>query len=82
MDQNFFLWNLSSGVLEIFMWYISKPDIYIWSPHKLDGGYVEGGSCVVSLVNIDFLIDYHQGHHSKFNLFIIVNISKLVLNFS
>ena len=45
--------NLSLGVLENLLWVITKPDIWIFSPHKLEGVCGEGGSCVVSLVIIN-----------------------------
>ena len=50
-------WNLSSGVIECFLWTISKPDIHHWSPFRFVEGRGEGAGWVFRLVHFNWLID-------------------------
>ena len=49
-------WSLSLGVLENFLWAISKPDINILFPHRFVEGSGEGGGWVFILVCFNWLI--------------------------
>ena len=49
-------WNLSSSVIENYLWAISKPDIRILSPNRFVKGCVKGSGWVFRLVYFNCLI--------------------------
>ena len=49
-------WNLSLGVLENFLWAISKPEIHVCLPWRLEEGCGEGTSWVFILVHVNFVL--------------------------
>ena len=78
-------WNFSLGVLPIFLWGVSKPDIWICFPRRFVEGHGEGYGWVFRLVHFNLLLCFIKNllqvlWISLFFGFWLVRIMFIVLN--